>query len=248
MRPPRPVLILGGTAEAWQLASALAGEPTLAPTLSLAGRTRDPRPSPIPMRIGGFGGVEGLRGFLRSSGIERVVDATHPFAAQMARHAAQACAAEGVPLLKLTRPPWTAGPGDRWTAVPDLPAAVEALGDVPRRVFLTVGRGSLAYFTAAAWHFYLVRAIETPDLALPNQKLVLQRGPFSVEDESDLLRREGIDVVVTKNSGGRDVEAKLGAARELHLPIIMVERPALPPGVAVVHHWKLARDFALADH
>lgn len=228
----RRVLILGGTSEASALARRLAAEPDVEAVLSLAGRTQNPRPQPVPVRTGGFGGIEGLRRWLRDNAADCAVDATHPFAAQMSAHAAAACAAEGVPLARLTRPPWRAGPGDRWTVVPDGAAAVAALGAVPRRVFVPMGRGSLAPFAAAPWHFYLVRSVDPPDdlLFLPNYAVIAARPPFSIESERALLRTERIDAVVTKNSGGAATQAKLAAARELGIPVVMIARPPSPPG------------------
>lgn len=224
------LLILGGTTEASALARRLAGRSDLAPVLSLAGRTAAPVPPPVPYRIGGFGGVAGLEGYLRAERIGAVVDATHPFAARISAHAAQACTSLGVPLAVLTRRPWTPVEGDRWSEVADVPAAVAALGPVPRRVFLTVGRLSLPAFAAAPWHDYLVRTIDPPEPAenLPSQRLLLARGPFSMEDECALLTRERIDIVVSKNSGGAATSAKIEAARRLGLPVIMIARPAMP--------------------
>ena len=225
------LLLLGGTTEASALAAALAGRPDIAAILSLAGRTRAPAPAPIPMRSGGFGGAEGLRGYLEAERIDAVVDATHPFAAQMARNAAQACAAAGVPLLALSRPPWARQAGDRWIEVEAMDEAARALGSAPRRVFLTQGRQQLAAFAAAPQHFYLLRAIEAPDdlEALPRRRLILARGPFSRAGEEALLREERIDMLVSKNSGGDATYAKLEAARALGLPVVMVRRPARPP-------------------
>lgn len=243
----RRVLVLGGTMEASALARALAGRDEVDATLSLAGRTSEPRPQPLRLRVGGFGGVEGLRAYLRDARIARVVDATHPFAAQMARNAALACAAEGVPLAKLTRPPWRPQDGDRWIEVEDGAAAAAALGPTPRRVFLTVGRTSLAPFAAAPWHFYLIRAIETPDDLdrFPHHGLHLARGPFSRADERDLLRAHRIDMLVAKNSGGAATLAKLHVARDLGLPVVMIERPAAPD-VAVLHQVADALAFLTA--
>ncbi|MCP8939826.1 cobalt-precorrin-6A reductase [Alsobacter sp. SYSU M60028] len=224
------VLVLGGTTEATALARALAGRVEFAPTLSLAGRTDRPAAQPIPARVGGFGGVAGLADYLRSEGIEAVVDATHPFAARMSEHAAQACREAGVPLVALTRPPWTPGPGDRWIDVPDMAGAVDALGEVPRTVFLTVGRLSLPAFAARPEHTYVVRTIDEPGEGPlpPRVRLIRARGPFAEEDEVALMRREGVDIVVSKNSGGEATSAKLAAARRLGLPVVMVRRPPRP--------------------
>jgi precorrin-6A/cobalt-precorrin-6A reductase len=221
------ILILGGTTQASQLARALAARSDIAPLLSLAGRTQNPLPSPIPSRTGGFGGVEGLVAFLRAEKIDAVIDATHPFAAQMSAHAREACGHTGVPLLVFSRPSWTPGEGDQWTQVPTMEDAVTALGEMPRRVFLTQGRLQLAAFAAAPQHFYLVRAIDEPaELALlPNHKFVSARGPFALEDELSLMREEEIEILVSKNSGGEATSAKLLAARILRLPVVLVARP-----------------------
>ncbi len=225
------LLILGGSAEASALAAALAGRADIAAILSLAGRTLHPAPSPVPRRIGGFGGPAGLRAFLEGARIDAVVDATHPFAARMSRHAAQACAATEVPLLVFTRPRWERRSGDRWIDVETMEAAARALGPAPRRVFLTQGRSQLAAFAGAPQHRYLVRAIERPAEidALPFHRLILARGPFRLADEEALLRAENIEILVSKNSGGEATYAKIEAARNLGVPVVMAQRPAKPP-------------------
>ncbi len=223
------LLILGGTTEASALARALAGRDDVAPLLSLAGRTRNPALPPIPHRIGGFGGVAGLTDHLRRERVDAVVDATHPFAARISAHAVAACAAAGVPLLAFTRPPWRPEPGDRWTAVPDLGAAAAALGAARVTALLTVGRLGLASFKAAPQHRYVVRTIDPPDPAdlPPDCALLFDRGPFHLDDELALMRREGIEAVVTKNSGGAAAAAKLEAARALGLRVVAVDRPRI---------------------
>ncbi|GLR83179.1 precorrin-6A reductase [Azospirillum oryzae] len=230
------VLILGGTTEATALAKRLAGHPRIEARVSLAGRTKNPVLPPLPTRIGGFGGVEGLADYLRAEGIGAVIDATHPFAAQISANAAVACAQAGVPLRLLTRPAWVAGPGDRWIGVPDMGAAALALRDLGDTVFLTIGRQEVAAFEAVPDKRYLIRAVDPPDPmpALPRMSLILDRGPFTVEGELALMRGQGVEVVVSKNSGGRATDAKLEAARELGLPVVMVERPA-GNGVAELH-------------
>ncbi|HEX3181011.1 MAG TPA: cobalt-precorrin-6A reductase [Beijerinckiaceae bacterium] len=238
------VLILGGTSEARTLAARVAELPDIGAVLSLAGRTREPQAQPIAMRIGGFGGIDGLCTYLKREGIERVIDATHPFAEQMSRHAAAACARLGIPLLTLTREPWQRQIGDKWSEVADLDSAVRALGDAPRRVFLTIGRLGLAAFARAPQHFYLVRTIDPPaDLpALPNHQLILARGPFAVEDEERLMRNAAIDVLVSKNSGGAATYAKMMAARHLGLRTIVIAPPSRPD-VPVVHDIDAALRF-----
>jgi precorrin-6A/cobalt-precorrin-6A reductase len=220
------LLILGGTTEASALARHIAGPTDFDPILSLAGRTQNPVTPPIPFRTGGFGGVAGLEAYLTEAKIDAVIDATHPFAAQMSAHAVEACKDLSLPIAIFTRAAWRAVPGDRWVQATDMTTAVAALGDIPRRVFLTVGGLQLAAFAAAPRHHYLVRTIDPPDLAaLRNHRLILARGPFAVEDEIALMRDAGIDVLVTKNSGGKATAAKLAAARALGIEVIMVERP-----------------------
>jgi precorrin-6A/cobalt-precorrin-6A reductase len=223
---PLRLLILGGTSEASALAAALAGREGVAPILSLAGRTKNPKPAPIPSRTGGFGGVYGLREYLAHNAIGAVVDATHPFAEQISSNAATACAAERVPLLVFTRSPWRREPGDDWIEVDGVEAAVDALGTEPRTVFLTHGRLQLAVF-ARAQHRYIVRAIDRPaDIgALPGAKLILARGPFALADEERLMREEGVELLVTKNSGGAATYPKIEAARRLGVTVIVVRPP-----------------------
>jgi len=228
------LLILGGTTEASALARRIAGRRDLDPVLSFAGRTRNPTPPAIPFRVGGFGGITGLKTYLTEHRTDAVIDATHPFAVQMSRHAAAACHDLGVPLAAFTRPAWTSQDGDRWIGVPDLAAAATALGKQPRTVFLTIGGVQVAAFAAAPQHHYIVRAIDRPDAIrwLPSHRLILARGPFSVADEITLLRDEKVDVLITKNSGGAATEAKLLAARATGTEVIIVERPAPEDTVA----------------
>ena len=222
------LLILGGTTEASALARRIADRPDLDPMLSFAGRTQSPVPPPIAFRVGGFGGIAGLKAYLVEHKTDAVIDATHPFAAQMSRNAAAACRDLRLPLAIFTRPAWRSQPEDRWTSVPDMAAAVQALGDRPRTVFLTVGGLQLAAFARAPQHRYIVRTIEPPDAisSLPSHRLILARGPFSIEEEIALMRDELVDVLVTKNSGGAATKAKLAAARALIIGVIIVERPA----------------------
>jgi precorrin-6A/cobalt-precorrin-6A reductase len=227
---PLRVLILGGTTEASALAERIAGDPRLAPILSLAGRTANPRPQPIATRTGGFGGVDGLVDFLRREAIDSTVDATHPYADQMSAHAVAACGKTGVPLASLVRPEWQAHDGDRWQRVPSPEAAAEALGAAPQRVFLTLGRQDLHVFAAAPQHHYIARLIERPEQTSlpPDLRLIQARGPFDVAAERRLLIDERIDVLVSKNSGGTATYAKIAAARALALPVIMIARPHKP--------------------
>jgi precorrin-6A/cobalt-precorrin-6A reductase len=225
---PLRLLILGGTSEASALAAALAPRADVAPILSLAGRTANPKPAPIPTRVGGFGGVEGLRAYVRDNAIDAVVDATHPFAERISAGAANACEAVGVPLLVFTRPPWRLAAGDNWTEVDTMDEAADALGRDPRVVFLTQGRLQLAAFARAPHHRYVVRTIDPPtDFdALPDARWILDRGPFTLADEERLMGEERVDTLVTKNSGGEATHAKIEAARRLGVRVVMVRRPA----------------------
>jgi precorrin-6A/cobalt-precorrin-6A reductase len=226
---PLRVLILGGTADANALAAAVAGEPRLDPILSYAGRTENPKRPPITWRVGGFGGVSGLVDYLRAEQIDRVVDATHPFAAQMSAHAIAACAAVAVPLLALERAPWQRLPGDRWIEVDDFAAAGQALGDAPRRVFLGIGRTQLAPFARHSQHFYLVRLVDPPRAPLPLEaEMIIARGPFDLAGDRTMLGDNRIDIVVARDAGGNSASAKIEAARELGLPVVMVRRPFIP--------------------
>ncbi len=221
------ILILGGTTQASDLARALATRADVEPLLSLAGRTQNPTPAPIPCRVGGFGGVEGLATFLRDHQFDALIDATHPFAAQISANARAASAASGVPLLVFSRPAWAPNEGDDWSEVGGVAEAVAALGAKPRRVFLTHGRLQLAAFAAAPQHFYLVRAIDRPEelRLLPHHKFISARGPFTLEGERDIMRAERIEFLVSKNSGGGATAAKLVAARELKIPVVLIARP-----------------------
>lgn len=228
--PSQRLLILGGTADANRLAAAVAREPRIDAVLSYAGRTESPRPPPIASRIGGFGGVAGLVNYLREQAIDRVVDATHPFAAQMSAHAVEACAIAGVKLLALERGPWQRQSGDHWIDVDNIEAAVAALAGTPRRVFLGIGRQNLAAFAAQPQHAYLVRLVDPPRgvLPLPNADIVVARGPFDRAGDRGLLQRFGADLVVAKNAGGDAAVAKIEAARDLGLPLVMIRRPCVP--------------------
>jgi len=224
------VLILGGTTEANRLAAALAIDPRIDAVLSYAGRTENPTPPPISWRVGGFGGIDGLVEYLRAEKIARVIDATHPFAAQMSAHAVAACARAGVSLLALKRPPWQRVPGDQWIEVDDVAAAAEALGTVPRRVFLGIGRQHLKIFAAHPQHSYLVRLIDPPRAPLPlsGAEVIVARGPFDLAGDRAMLTKHRIEIVVARNSGGDAAFAKIAAARDLGLPVVMVRRPFIP--------------------
>lgn len=224
------VLLLGGTTEAAQMARALA-EAGVDAIYSYAGRTESPMAQPLPLRVGGFGGVAGLADYLQAEEITHVIDATHPFAAQMSLNAISACTETGTPLIVLERAPWVAGAGDDWTHVPDIPAAVAALSGPPRRMFLAIGRQHLAPFAAQGQHRYLLRLVDPPTdpLPLPQADVVIARGPFHEADDIALLQAHRIDLVVAKNAGGKGAVAKIAAARALKLPVLMIDRPVLPP-------------------
>lgn len=229
---PPNLLILGGTTEASALARALA-ERGVAGTLSLAGRVARPLRQPLPQRQGGFGGAAGLTAYLRAAAITHVIDATHPFAAQMSRNAVTACAEARVPLVALTRPAWQPVAGDLWQRVPDIAGAVAALARPHARVMLAIGRQHLACFAAHPQHFYLLRLVDPPDGALPfpDADVIIDRGPFDAAADRALMVRHRIGLVVSKNSGGSGAHAKIAAARALGLPVVMIERPPLPPRV-----------------
>ena len=234
---PRPlkILILGGTTEASALVARLAGRPAFDVTLSLAGRTAAPRREPVATRIGGFGGADGLAQWLEANGVTAVIDATHPFAARISANAAEACRARAVPLLAVRRPCWVRRPGDDWTEVASVAATVPALGPAPKRVFLTIGRQELSVFAAAPHHAYVVRTIEPFGDALPGLTVteLRARGPFGLEDETHLMREAGIEVLVTKNSGGAATYPKIEAARRLGVPVVVVQPPMLPEVASV---------------
>jgi precorrin-6A/cobalt-precorrin-6A reductase len=224
-------LILGGTTEAVRLAEACAALPGLSIVTSLAGRTRAPNAPPGEIRIGGFGGAYGLERYLRVRAIDRLVDATHPFAVRIGQNALQACRAAGVPRLRLLRPPWQRRQGDRWIEVDSLAEAARRLPQAAR-VFLSVGQSDLGAF-AGLGQWFLVRTIEPAERCLANAHWLVERGPFRLEDELELLRAHAIDVVVAKASGGEATYSKIAAARQLGLPVIIVRRPPPPPGPLV---------------
>lgn len=221
-------LILGGTGDANRLADALV-RAQIEAIYSYAGRTKIPLPHTLPTRIGGFGGAQGLAHFIRSEQITHVIDATHPFAAEMSRHAVAACAITGTPLLALERAPWTRTADDRWIEVADIAAAVAALPDAPTRVFLAIGRQHLAPFAAKPQHAYTLRLVDAPDgaLPLPDAEVIVSRGPFTLEDDRALMQTHAIAWLVARNAGGIGARAKIDAARELGLPVVMIARPEL---------------------
>jgi precorrin-6A/cobalt-precorrin-6A reductase len=226
------LLILGGTAEGAALAAALAARfgDGLKVTTSLAGRTPQPAPLPGGLRVGGFGGAAAMAQYLVAERVRLVVDATHPFAIRIAAAAVAACAAAAVPLLAVERAPWPRHPDDRWIEVADLAAAAAALPALGRRVFLTTGGRGLEAFAGLAGHYFLLRLVAPPAVSPPlrDHTVLLGRGPFTLRDERRILDEHAIEVLVAKASGGAATAAKLVAARERGLPVVMVRRPPKP--------------------
>lgn len=223
------VLLLGGTTEASALARLLAAK-GIAATLSYAGRTQSPHAQPVPVRIGGFGGIEGLADYLREHRVTHLVDATHPFAATMSANAIAAARLAGARHIALTRPAWVPCAGDSWSHVADLGEAVAALAGPRRRIMLALGRMHVEAFAAQRQHHYLLRFVDAPDQPPPllSHSLVVDRGPFTAAGDVSLLQDHAIDLLVCKNAGGKGAEAKLIAARQLSLPVLMIDRPTVP--------------------
>jgi precorrin-6A/cobalt-precorrin-6A reductase len=234
------LLILGGTGDAVKLAARAIDLPGLAVITTLAGRTREPKTVAGNVRIGGFGGEAGLVEYLQTQKIDLIIDATHPFAAQISWHVAGAATQVGIPWLMLVRPVWTRSRSvgyaesieDSWIEVKSIEAAVQAIPDSAERIFVTIGRQQLAPFARLTDRWCLMRSIDPPDpsIPLPPGKLLLDRGPFSLERERELLQEYRIQAIVSKNSGGDATYAKIIAARELGIPVVMVQRPIEPDG------------------
>jgi len=231
------VLILGGTGDASELGAKAANLSGIEVIVSLAGRTRQPKDVALNTRIGGFGGVAGLSAYLRDEAIDLLIDATHPFAAQISLNAAVSVAEVNIPLLMLVRPRWERVIGDNWIEVENIETAAQKLGDRPKRVFLTIGRQELAAFAHIENIWFLMRMIDPPqpNTLVPKGLLLYDRGPFTLADERQLLIQQAIDTIVSKNSGGDATYAKIIAARELNIPVVMVQRPALPQGDRVAN-------------
>ncbi|MGW2793811.1 cobalt-precorrin-6A reductase [Streptomyces sp. NPDC001251] len=228
------VLILGGTGEARRLAGLLCEAGGISPrvTSSLAGRVAEPRLPPGEVRVGGFGGAEGLAAWLRTHAVDVLIDATHPFARTISFNAARAAAEAHVPLLALRRPGWVPGAGDRWHPAGSLEEAAGLLPALGRRVFLTTGRMGLAAFAHLDALWFLMRSVDAPEPPFPAAtEVLLDRGPFTLEGEREVLRTHRIDVLVTKDSGGAATAPKLAAAREAGIPVVVVRRPPVPDGV-----------------
>ncbi len=245
------ILILGGTTEARRLAAAVSQDQRFEATVTLAGRTANPIPHATAVRTGGFGGSAGLARYLTDTAIDVLIDATHPFAANISQNAIAAAKDAGVPLIVLRRPEWQPGPGDVWNHYPDISAAIAALGPVQRRVFVTLGRQELAPLLSAPQHFYLVRSVDPvdPPLATDNVSYILDRGPFELAHEEALMTEYRIEAIVTKNSGGTASSAKLAAARNSKIPVYMIDRPVgvddaaietVDQAIAVLDHWAVS--------
>jgi precorrin-6A/cobalt-precorrin-6A reductase len=230
------VLILGGTSDASQLAVKASAISGLEVITSLAGRTRQPSKIDTPTRIGGFGGIEGLVNYLQNNAIALLIDATHPYAAQISFNAATAAKLCNLPHVMLVRPEWKPVNGDRWIEVESLKVAADLIPSLAKRVFLTIGRQELSTFTRLEDTWFLMRMIDSPeaDIPIPNGQLLLKRGPFSLADERKLLIKYQIQVIISKNSGGDATYAKIVAARELGLPMVMVKRPVMPESDRVI--------------
>ena len=242
------VLILGGTSEARELAARLAGDADMAVVSSLAGRVASPRLPAGEVRIGGFGGATGLASWIGSHGIRAVIDATHPFAARISWNAAAAAAAAHVPLLALRRAAWVRGEGDLWHEVASLQDAAQMLPGLGQRHFLTIGRQGVSSFAEVRQAWFLVRSLDPPEAPTPPQMQLLPgRGPYRLDAEIALMRAHRVDTVITKNSGGEATAAKLSAARALGLPVVMVQRPAVPGGVLEVADVDSALEWANAQ-
>ncbi|MCW6038657.1 cobalt-precorrin-6A reductase [Spirulina subsalsa FACHB-351] len=232
---PKRVLILGGTGEAAALAGRIEAIPGVETIASLAGRTKEPRTMTTPSRRGGFGGATGLADYLRQERIDVLIDATHPFAAQISFNAAQAASDCGIPRLMLSRPAWEKVAGDCWIEVESHQRAAHLLPGLAKRIFLTIGRQELATYAHLKDIWFLMRMIDPPppEVKIPPGQLLLERGPFSLESERSLLQDYQIGALVSKNSGGEATYAKIIAARELGITVIMIQRPPVPEGDTV---------------
>ena len=229
----KKILILGGTGDAVKLAAKLATVPEIEVISSLAGRTRKPAALVGQVRIGGFGGATGLANYLQENSIDILIDATHPCAGQITCNGAIASQLANIPHLMLVRPQWEKVRGDNWIEVESVEAAAQAIPELVKRVFITSGRQQLEPFLQRSHIWYLMRSIDPPDIRLPNSKVLLDRGPFNLEQERQLLQDYQIEAIVSKNSGGSATYAKIVAARELGIPVVMVQRPARPEGEKV---------------
>jgi precorrin-6A/cobalt-precorrin-6A reductase len=244
------ILILGGTGEAFALAKQLAGLPEVSIITSLAGRTRDPALPPGEVRVGGFGGVEGLVDYLKENAISLLINATHPFAATISENALAAHKQSGVPLLRLLRPAWGKAPDDTWIQAPSIKGAAAICRWLGRRVLLSVGSQEVAAFADLPRAHFFVRVVDPPETPLPliSAEVIVAKGPFALVDERRLLLEREIDLIITKNSGGDATFAKIAAARALSIPVVMIDRPAiaLHPGSDTVDSIAAAFDWVSA--
>lgn len=240
LRIKKRLLLLGGTREAIVLAEEVQkffGR-HIETITSLAGRTRHPAPMPGTVRLGGFGGVDGLVRFLRDEKIDAIIDATHPFAAQMSRHARLAAETVKLPRLLLTRPPWRQHPQDNWVIVSDVQGAVAAVAGLAEKkpglrskVFLTIGPQEVDPFLKLTEIDFILRQIDPQETAMPsNVHVILGRGPFTFENEGEVLTQQGVQILVTKASGGAATYPKIVAARQRKIPVVMIARPDVEPG------------------
>jgi precorrin-6A/cobalt-precorrin-6A reductase len=230
-------LILGGTAEGVHVSKVVSKLSGMDTVYSLSGATKSSKSSKLPncrTRIGGFGGVEGLLQYLGKEKFDGLVDATHPYASQMANHAALACQESNIPRIKFVRPAWIKVSGDDWRGAQNLEEAPKVIPEIAQRIFLATGRKDLPVFESLSERWFLVRLVDAPkaEISLDKHQLILGRGPFDLESEIELLKMHKIDVVVSKNSGG-STYAKIEAARNLGLPVIMIDRPKPPKGLVV---------------
>jgi precorrin-6A/cobalt-precorrin-6A reductase len=229
----KKILILGGTGDAVKLAAKLSTILEIEVISSLAGRTRRPLALVGKVRIGGFGGALGLAAYLQENSINMVIDATHPCAGQITANGAIASQIANIPYLMLVRPQWEQVPSDKWIEVESVEAAAQAIPESVKRVFITSGRQQLEPFLKRSHIWYLIRSIDPPDIKLPHSEVLLDRGPFNLEQERQLLKNYQIEMIISKNSGGDATYAKIIAARELGIPIVMVQRPTSPDGEKV---------------
>lgn len=221
-------MLLGGTADALAMAAELV-RARLPAIYSVAGRTTAPALPALPCRTGGFGGAAGLAAYLRAQGITHVVDATHPFAAQMSRNAVAACAETSLPLIAHERAPWVPGPGDSWRSFAGLAEIATALPQAATRIFLAIGRQHLDLFAAHPQHHYLLRLVDPPRVPpLAGAEVVVSKGPFTAKGDLALMRAHGTELVIAKNAGGAAASAKLEAARVMGIPVWLAERPTIP--------------------
>jgi precorrin-6A/cobalt-precorrin-6A reductase len=231
MPEQQTILILGGTGEARTLADKLVETyPKTRIITSLAGRTSSPRLPGGEIREGGFGGADGLATYLINENVDLMIDATHPYAAQISAHAADAVRQTGVPPLALVRAPWSEQPGDRWIRVPDMAAAVQEISRKSDVCLITTGVKDLEAFASIVTTKLFVRLIEQPAgaLPLPDAEVVIGKPPYKLDEERALMQLLGIDLLVTKNAGGDGTRGKIDAARDLGIEVIMIDRPAMP--------------------